>query len=378
MSNFDFSIMEKVLYNLDADHSSTQLTKLKNELNKFFTKAKCKEVLYTNNTDRMFFGMRVYPVIDDEQTMEIMGDEPPKPIDGYYIEIDSKLYDPLVGLNAKEMTAILLHEVGHIVYDTSTINKVKFEIDEYFAASGDCMTLKPSKGYRELLAYALKDAIMKTGSLFSKIGDDEMIADSFVVACGYGPDLETAIRKISTSNTFLNKQCDNRLITLAWVLRLKTDLGVRRISAIKTLNKAKQLTNSKLEEREINYAVNVLNKLRTIEEAKFEMMDSVRDRFSAKFKKFKINGIRAIKDDVYELNLKLRCSTTEEDLAYVIRSANSDIAILQDYLSEDIPDYERKTVEDALQQFYDIRQRAAKEKNVFNPSDSAIQVIYTN
>ena len=53
--NFDFSKMENLLYMLDEDHSGTKLNQLKNEINKFFFKAQCKEVLYTANNDRLFF-----------------------------------------------------------------------------------------------------------------------------------------------------------------------------------------------------------------------------------------------------------------------------------------------------------------------------------
>ena len=50
-SNFDFSKIETLLFALDEDHSGSKLSQLKNELNHFFYKAQCKEVLYTVNND---------------------------------------------------------------------------------------------------------------------------------------------------------------------------------------------------------------------------------------------------------------------------------------------------------------------------------------
>ena len=38
-----------------------------------------------------------------------------------------------------------------------------------------------------------------------RIGNYEIIADTFVAACGYGPDLASAFRKISRSSIYLNK-----------------------------------------------------------------------------------------------------------------------------------------------------------------------------
>ena len=58
-SNFDFSKIENILFTLDDDHSGAKLSQLKNEINKFFFKAQCKEVLYTVNSDKLFFGMMV-------------------------------------------------------------------------------------------------------------------------------------------------------------------------------------------------------------------------------------------------------------------------------------------------------------------------------
>lgn len=374
MSDYNFSTMEKLVYNLDADHSSNALNSLKKELNKFFSKSTCKDILYTEN-DKLFFGMRVYPVISDTEVMDILGDNETKPFSYYYIEIDSKLYDSMLNLDEKELTSILLHEVGHIVYDTATIDEVRKNIDAYFNDSGEYVNLNMTKGYRELMGYALKDSVMKIGSIFTKIGNTEIIADAFVVSCGYGPALESAINKISKSGSFLNREVDDRLITLSWVLRLRSEFETKRLPAVRTLNKAKALTSSKLEKRELDYAASVLAHTKDLfSEGSF--IDNVKERFSAKFKKFKINGIRAIKDDIYELNLRLRCADTEEDLALIIRTVNGDVAILQDYLTEDIPEAERASIINTLQELYDIRQRAAKEKKVFNTTSSVINVIY--
>ena len=376
-SNFNFNTIEKIMGLLEEDHSSSTLNTLKNELNKFFIKAKCREILYTNNTDKLFFGMRIYPLIYADTAMDIITDIKKDIVSNeYYLEFDSKLFDPMLGLDEHEYTAILLHEIGHIVYDTSTIDEVRKQLDIYMVKSGTDLDPNASKSYRELLAYALKDSVVKVGSIFSKIGNDEIIADSFVVACGYGPYLESGMRKISRSNLYLNKNVDDRLIAMSWVLRLKSEFKLRRLPAIKTLNTAKQLTGSKLEQRELLYASNVLNRMD--DPVTEGAIDNIKSRFSKKFNDFKVKGIRSIKNDVYELNLRVRCAESEEDLLYVIRTVNTDISILRDYLTEDISDEEREEVNAALQSLYDVRETAAKNKEVRSKYDSLIQVVYPN
>jgi hypothetical protein len=172
----------------------------------------------------------------------------------------------------------------------------------------------------------------------------------------------------------LNKDVDDRLITLSWVLRLRSEFAIRRLPAIHTLNKAKHLTGSQLEKRELDYAVNLLNHM---DEPMTEgAIDAVKQRFSKKFNDFKVKGINAIKNDVYEFNVRLRCAESEDDLLYIIRAINRDVTILQDYLTEDIPDKEREAVLATLQELYDVRQKAAKEKSVRNLSSSLINVVY--
>lgn len=373
-SNFDFSILEKTLFTLDTDHSGTALNRIKTQLNTFFVKTRCKEVLYTQNTDKLFFGLRVYPILDGNKAIELLGDSDSNTFEGYYLEIDSKLLDPMLYLDGRELVALIIHEIGHIVYDTMTIQEVKNQIDMYFARSNEYVDINASKGYKELLAYAIKDAVMKVGSVFSKTGNTEMVADAFVVACGYGPELESAIKKIVKSLSYMAQDVDDRFIALSWVLRLGREFSILRIPAIKTLNKAAQLTGSNLEKKELKYASRIMSTMN--EPINESALDNLKARFSKKFMEFKAKGVRAIKNDVYELNLRLRCADDQDELMSIIRTINSDIAILQDYLTEDIPDEERQDIIETLQELYDIRQKAAKDKTVKDRYSGYIQVIY--
>ena len=101
----------------------------------------------------------------------------------------------------------------------------------------------------------------------------------------------------------------------------------------------------------------------------------MKSRFHDSISKFKRNGVRGIKNDVYELNLRLRCAIDQYELMSIIRQANNDIAILQDYLTEDIPDAERKDILNVLSELYDIRERAAKTQQP-QDANSMIQVYY--
>lgn len=365
--------LEVLLVNMDENHSSSTLNKIKSTLNSFFVKSNCKEVLYTRNTDKLFFGIRVYPVIDGNKALEIVGDSENTISTGYYLEYDSKLFDPMLYLSGEELTALTLHEVGHIAYDVGVYDEVKNAINMYFAKSGNSMNLKSSNGFKELLAYGLKDSVYKIGSLFTKLNNTEIAADTFVVACGYGPQLESAMKKIVTGLSYMRKDIDDRFIALTWVLRVGKEFEVFRIPAVKTLNKAVSLTGSQLEKRELSYAARTAATMEPLTEGAW---DNISHKFSKKVLEYKRNGVRGVKQDIFELNLRLRTAEDIDELMSIIRQANSYISILQEYLSEDIPDNEREEVIASLEELYSIREKASKDKQVQSRYSGYIQVVY--
>lgn len=372
--NFNFSVIEKVLGLMLADHSESALHILKDELNKFFIQSRCSEVLYTENTDKMFFGIKVVPNMTGNDAVALMGDGDNINIYSYYLELDSKLFDPMLILDEKELTAIVLHEIYNIIYNDATMDEMRKQIDMYFTRTDSNFNMKASKGYRELLAYAMKDSLGKIGSIFSRIGIDEIVSNSFIDSIGYGAYLASAFDKIIKSEKFIGKEADDRLITMGWVLRLNDEFKTRRVPAMHTIAKAKEIAASELEQREIGYALNLLSKLsEPIHEGFF---DGVRERFSKKLANFKAKGVRTIRNDVYELNVRLRCAESEEDLLYIIRTLNTDIAIIRDYLTEELSDEEREECLKCLQDMYDIRENAAKKKEIRDNYSSLIQIVY--
>ena len=376
---YDPTKLSMALLSLCENHDYTDLDYIKDELNKLFDKSNCKEVLYTENTDRLFFGIKVYPSYNGNSIAGFLGDEVENIPENYYVEFDSKLFNPLLCLDENELFALVSYEIYNVVYNGATRNAVRSAIDVYAAKIDDYIDpVQLTKSYRELLAYAIKDSISKVGSIFTKIGNEEVNYDLTEKELGLNTTgaLMQAVNKLTNSEAYLNKAVDPILITLSWVLRFKNEFTIRRGSMFKTLMQATELSASQLEKRELVYASKVVSKMDDpITEG---VIENIKNRFSKKFAEFKLKGIRAIKNDIYELNLRLRCASEMEDLMSIIRIANSDIAIIQDYLTEDIDDYERKSCEDALQELYDIRQKAAKEKQVRDKSDSLISVYYPN
>ena len=72
---YDFSDFNNIMHRIKDDPSSSNMRALQKELNTFFKDSKCEGVIYTNNTDKLFFGMCVMPVISGRDAVDILQDD---------------------------------------------------------------------------------------------------------------------------------------------------------------------------------------------------------------------------------------------------------------------------------------------------------------
>lgn len=117
----------------------------------------------------------------------------------WIIEIDSRILDKnIIDIDAKELTAILLHEIGHIVYSNSIPSRIN-TILRYELA-------KSSVGTKRLLKYKIFTKLLSLPILNACIADrkiddnnirQEVKADEFVKKMGYRDELVNVLKKIS-------------------------------------------------------------------------------------------------------------------------------------------------------------------------------------
>ena len=354
---YNISNIEKIFSRLiesDTFPTKSQLSDLQKELNKFFTEATCLGVIYTRNTDNLFFGMSVMPILSNEDILDIVADNNDVKVKKYYLELDSKLFN--IDLTAREMTAVLLHEVGHIVMDDTPTKKVRYAIDKYFAMKDQTISLKNSAQYTTLLGFAIKDSMIKLTSIMYS-GDNEFRADAFATACGYGDELMSAQGKILTNAWGLNKSAKApKLVILDWVFHLYKNVKFNRIPAINLLKSAKRNTGSQLTRRELDNVINALNRIDTdvVNEAAFLLETFNKKRGLAW--QIKQNGLKGIQNDYYEMKIRSKNAREEADILYLMRQINSRMSLLQDAIDEgDMTEQEREKWVDLLFQYGDLR-----------------------
>ena len=155
-----------------------------------------------------FFGMRVFP---DKQAMDdlcvaITADTPAsikdmidrwKKINSWVIEIDRRVFDrSLINFNPSELTAMLLHEVGHTVYSDK-------KIEMFYRIYRECQVrLKTTDRIASKFLYFLYEIPLalvcgiREWQITSFDLREEIFADSSVSKLGYGEHLISAYDKI--------------------------------------------------------------------------------------------------------------------------------------------------------------------------------------
>lgn len=167
------------------------------------------EVLYTPNKTIEFFGMQIYPKEDImydiadriasndryrvQELMELLNQT------SWVVEIDSKLLlDKNLNATGPELTAALLHEIGHAKDKNSIANRLyrtyvikKAEMNQRFK--------NVARHKDSIFANLFRMPVMKaiTAKTYNTdILNSELAADRYVVECGYGYHLQSLIAKM--------------------------------------------------------------------------------------------------------------------------------------------------------------------------------------
>ena len=379
MNSYDFSSLNSVFEEGlgKQDLSFSDLNAIKRELNKFFKDSTCNSVYFTNNISKPFFGMIVCPSFDADSIYDyLMGNEDIR-LSKYTVEIDSHLFNPVLDLKPQEITAILLHEIGHVVNDCVPIANARRYLDEYMAKNHSTIRMSQSIHYREVLAYALKDFVSKDRSIFYTSDVDEVLADDFVRGYGYGLHLEHALQKVLKNNSKLYQgQYNDRFTTFMWTMDLYNHMQYRRVPALRFLRKVKALTGSRIEQAEIENLMRRINRIDDNSLLEAGPISAMNVKIKQRMKKMRIDNMRSLEDDYFEINMRIRNVEDEEDALYLMRQINTRISLITDFIeSGDLDATEKKKWNDVLDRFNRLREELSSSM-VYKRKNYGIFVQY--
>lgn len=338
---------------VDPDNSAL-LSSIKKILNDIFDDSKCEDVIFTNNTDKIFFGLTVMPVFNDsQQVVDIVLNSTNFAISKYRVEIDSKLLDNYTGLNIDEITSILLHEVASLVYNDTPARKARYLIDLCLTQNNTNIKISSYISYVELLAYGLKEAIRKSASIFY-VKDNGAIQE-FDDALELTRFLESAIAKLDALGYLYEKGTNAAEVVTKWTLRLYKDILTYRIPALHTINKSCLVTASELEQDELK---NVARHLTRIDDS-FLIQESgiLADTADKKDIVAKLNERKSIKSffDTFAETVALgKTAKTINEAHDLFFKANSEMSQIKYYLENNELDAKTAKDLDRLYCRYDI------------------------
>ena len=353
------------------DPTDGSLEFLRRCLNETFKGVHCRSVIYTNNTDKLFFGMCVMPIITSNTAKAIIldGEVPDGMKKEYVVEIDSKLFE--IGLTEREVMAILLHEIGHIVLDMDqSLEEIIDATQVYVSKNNEVLNAVQVANSGSLFKFGIEDALRKMGTIFS---NDEKKADAVAAQLGYGRDLESAFTKISRRSIDLNRDVDNKLVVLQWALRTYKNLNIDRKYAIRKLNNLIDINGSEVQNSRVKTMLDDIKNIDfKLSKPSLELRGNIDECCAINekgllsiYRRHTDKAMRGIEEDLYELQLMAKATDDRDECLMILRQINSRLSILEDYLSGDkISDSNRKRYSAVMNEYLKLRAEVGKKNTV--------------
>ena len=329
-------------------------------LDKLYPGTHCKGVIYTINTDNPFFGLVVMPVFDASMVYDIINGSSLRRVTDYYVEIDSKMVDVLVGKESYYLTALLVRNTSELLYDCRPIQQVRSMIDQYLVQSNSAIQYTDSIHYKEILLYGICDALRKVTSIF----DNPAIIAPNEVSARFELIIADAMNKIKSSGLFDMRGYDSTpIVMLSWALRLYNDILSNRIPARHTLMKAIKFTGSKIEVKQYE---NLLRRIDRIDDYSLlheGAFDAITDSIRNFFHQMKTNGVAKYEDDLYELQFEANNCETQEEAMLLLHRINSRVAVIADFINTECEtEREKKRWFKLLNEYNKLRGSLSKQK----------------
>ena len=344
----------------DITNSKEDVESIRQDLNYILPTGKCKEVIYTNNVDKLPFGCIVLPTLADinVNAFLITGDE--VTIKEYKCEIDSKMFD--YGLTDEEIAQILLFNIFHLISGTRPCEVIREYIDNFFCDENTQLVIRDSVQYKTILSFGIADALCKiTSCLYLP---DDIDEDAYLESLDfeYG-SFKSAIDKLYNEIP----GCENEvtrapnLSMLNWSLRLYSNVDNERPAALHLLRKAKDITASNLYIKRIDAMINSLNRIDT-DAYVTEAVNSVLNEKGGLLAYLKYTGLRDLENDLYEFQIRAKNAEGEQEVMYALKQINARLTILADYIRENRDDPDIDHWIEVKAEYEELRDILAKKR----------------
>ena len=357
---------------------------MKCHLDKFFDKAKCRRFIITQNTDKQFFGIKVYPNISADQAVKFAIE--PKlsdaiPIcESYDVELDSNIFNLGLGLIGREVTAFVVYAIYKSLFAHNCLGGFECEIADYcYDTETSLSMISRSSARKELFLYGFKDVVAKNGNPFYVTDGEYFLDESFLKLIGYNADMYNCLYKIISNISFFKNYMDKQWYTLAWVLRLCNEYDTLRIPMYKTLIKAADLTGSQLEKEEILRCAKLLQQTSVLENSMGIVSDISRDDTESNPSSLGYLQVKPLKNEIFLLAQQLKNEKlTSDDIRDIINQINNAIHTLETVISDELSYTERKEVEYVIDQYKALLELCYDKKVLTDRNHDHLPILFHN
>lgn len=336
------------------------------------------EIHVVNNPNDPPFIMSVFPEIGmvDRIIRAVNDGSPSKDIrilweknTNWVIEIDQRILSNLI-FTEKELTAILMHEVGHVTVSGSIPNRVgmilKYELAK---TSLHNKILLKEKIFRNLLSLPILDACVSDRKLDAKGIKEEIKADHFAAKMGYKEDLSSALTKLSKMGSTNRDSLNDKISkTMNFSLRTLDDFQARNdklakkslldvkegIASPYISNVIEEMTRQIFEDGETFYEGKKINYMHELAN------DLIGDYYLTEF--FQLGGSHLKRIDPAEIDyigLKIQGIESNDDKMMIVSYIHTKLDMVEYYISiVENPRLAKKfDVPHTLAQLYDMKKR---------------------
>lgn len=364
-------------------NSASALQIIEENLNDCFMCDFKVNIVSPSESDKLFV-MSVFPEISttDKIIAAILSNKPTDAIEKLWktnkkwtIEIDKKLFDDgFINLTNKELTAILLHEVGHVVSSNSIPTRISIVLRyEIAKAKTQNKFIMKDRLFAKIMSLPILDACISDEKRDKSSIREEVKADKFAKQMGYSNELSSVLSKLMNNKYYPNVNTIDEKITKSADManNIIDELRLRQnVLAKKNLGAIKESVDSEYVRKLIDDTMDQFFNagINFCEDAKDEFIteyinDLIEKGIVDTFCEGIIFGPKKLKRidpmEIDYISVKLNEIKSQTDKMMLITYIHSKIDIVEYYISllEDPKLSKKYAIPHSLPQLYDMKKR---------------------
>lgn len=337
-----------------------------------------------SNQSKNLFVMSVYPEMSviDKIITAVMTDKGTDAVKSLWaknkkwtIEIDERILDStVIDCSKEELTAVLLHEVGHIVCSSSIPNRISLILRyEIMKTSFKNKMMLKNKIFRNIMSLPILDACISDNKKDMTSIKEEIKADTFVKKMGYQKELYSVLTKIIKNNKYTSSSSINTK------MKEVSDFSLSRLEEFQA--RKDKIAKSKLislrEGCQSPYINNVIDEfIETVFEdaedsksiingRKVEFMQECADKLIEEgyYTEFFLFGGKKLKriepSDIDYIDIKINTIKNDSDKMMIVSYIHSKIDLVDYYISilENPALASKYRIPNSINQLYDMKKR---------------------